>query len=197
MFGKTKDTDQHPGDPSSEFFGDEDAVEEAALVDHLRDRVEHVEQQLSSQFTSLAAYAQIAQEQIETARAEAKHTSERTERRLIELVERERADRLEALGHSPANGHPSTGWSAPGADDRLDALERSVAQIQHGLNDCLSRQKALADAITALFEPQMARPHMIGEPIAPESMCGSVDEVLPPPPASDSESEAIGELSIL
>jgi len=73
--------------------------------------------------------------------------------RMIDLVERERADRIEALtGHSPAEG----GWTAPDTAARLDALERAVVEIREGLADCLSRQKALADAITALFEPKLA-----------------------------------------
>ena len=56
-----------------DFFGDEAAVAEAVRVDHLQSRVTQVEQQINSQFTSLAAYAQIAQEQVEMVRSEALH----------------------------------------------------------------------------------------------------------------------------
>ena len=42
--------------------------------------------------------------------------------------------------------------SAPDVTARLDALEHSVAQIRKGLDECLLRQKALADAITSMFE---------------------------------------------
>ena len=81
-------------DLRSRFFGDEAAAAEAAEIDALRERVVQVESQINSQFTSLATYAQIAQEQVELARAEARAATERSEKRVIELVERERADRI-------------------------------------------------------------------------------------------------------
>ncbi len=172
MFGKTKE--RIDGDLSDDavdgFFGDEDAAASEALLIDVQRRVQQVEAQINSQFTSLAAYAQIAQEQVELARAESRAETERTERRLIDLVERERTDRIEALtGHSPAAG----GWTAPDTAARLDALDRAVVEIREGLADCLSRQKALADAITALFEPKLA--------------------TLPPPTTSG----PIGDLSLL
>lgn len=155
MFGKTRELSDRgaAGDAGDGFFGDEDAAASDALLLEVHDRVKQVELQINSQFTSMAAYAQIAQEQVELARAESRAETERTERRLIELVERERADRVEALdGHTPS----ASGWNSPDIDNRLDALERSVAEIRDGLADCLARQKALADAITALFEPKLA-----------------------------------------
>ena len=154
MFGKTRElTDGLDGEASDGFFGDEEAAASEALLLKTHERVKQVEAQINSQFTSMAAYAQIAQEQVELARAESRAETERTERRLIELVERERADRVEALtGQAPGG----SGWNDPQIDARLDTLERAVIEIREGLADCLSRQKALADAITALFEPKLA-----------------------------------------
>lgn len=187
MFGKTKDFDIDTELTVEQFFGDEAAAAETVRLDDLHHRVSQVEQQISSQFTSMAAYAQIAQEQIETARSEAKHATERAERRVTELIERERADRIEAVegGIAAASPVATSAWTAPDVAARLDTLERSAAQLQHGLNECLARQKALADAITALFKPQADTP--IDEPpLSP------MPAVLPPPPAS----EPIGELSL-
>lgn len=146
MFGKTKDhidTGDHGEDDLTvdDFFGDEAAVAEAVRVDHLQQRVTQVEQQINSQFTSLAAYAQIAQEQVEMVRSEALHANERSEQKVISLVERERADRLA----------DSTGGFDVTA--RLDALDAQIEEIRQGLQLCLSNQKALADAITDLFAP--------------------------------------------
>jgi len=151
MFGKTHDSDTLEGfDGDHGFFGDEAAAAEAVEVHDLRDRVEQVEAQVNSQFTSLATYAQIAQEQVELARAEARTSTERSEQRLTSLVERERADRIASFtGSAPAG-------TAPEFSARLDALEHSVAQIRKGLDECMARQKALADAITAMFERQVA-----------------------------------------
>lgn len=176
MFGKTKDiTEDRLEDRLDEealdgIFGDEEAAASNAVLTDVRDRVQQVEAQIASQFTSMAAYAQIAQEQVELARSESRAETERTERRVIELVERERSDRIEALtGHAPAAG----GWNAPDVGARLDALERAITEIREGLADCLSRQKALADAITALFEPKLATlppPSSTSGPIADLSL---------------------------
>jgi len=155
MFGKTKDLSDGGLDieAADGFFGDEEAAASEALLLETHDRVKQVELQINSQFTSMAAYAQIAQEQVELARAESRAENERTERRVLELVERERSDRIDALsGQTPG----SAGWDDPKVEARLDALERAVVEIRAGLADCLSRQKALADAITALFEPKLA-----------------------------------------
>ena len=147
MFGKPHDdTDTLDSSAIDGFFGDEAATAKAVEVDELQHRVEQVEAQISSQFTSLATYAQIAQEQVELARSEAKAATERSEQRVTSLIERERADRISSFtGQAPAG-------SAPDVSARLDALEHSVAQIRKGLDECLQRQKSLADAITFMFE---------------------------------------------
>lgn len=151
MFGKTKDfLDPNTTGPTiDDFFGDEAAADHSAQLDTLRDRVQQVEGQINSQFTSMAAYAQIAQEQIELARSESKSETERTESRLTQLIERERTDRMSVSGETPSVGGVTTD-----IDARLNLLEETVELIKVGISDCLSRQKALADAITALFEPQ-------------------------------------------
>ena len=157
MFGKQRDIDDTDTLDSSAidgFFGNEAAAETVVEVHELQQRVQQVEAQISSQFTSLATYAQIAQEQVEVARSEARATTERSEQRLTSLIERERADRISSF----------TG-GAPDVTARLDALERSVAQLRKGLDDCLQRQKALADAIATMFE-SMPRNPTAPEPVA-------------------------------
>ena len=92
MFGKARDindTDTLDSSALDEFFGDEAAAENSVEIHDLRYRVEQAESQISSQFTSLATYAQIAQEQVELARSEAKAATERSEQRLTSLIERE------------------------------------------------------------------------------------------------------------
>ena len=118
----------------------------SAQIDVLRDRVAQAESQISSQFTSLATYAQIAQEQIALARAEAKASTQRSEHRLTELIERERADRISAANIDAPNG------SGRDVTARLDALEHSVAQIRATLDECFAQQMALAEAINRLFD---------------------------------------------
>ena len=152
MFGKPRDIhDSDILDTSAfdEFFGDESAAENSVEIHELRDRVHQVESQISSQFTSLATYAQIAQEQVELARSEAKAATERSEQRLTSLIERERADRISSY---TGDVSADRGAVAPEFTDRLDALEQSVAEIRTGLDKCLERQQALAHAITSMFE---------------------------------------------
>lgn len=161
MFGKTKENSdiiEQTDVTIDDFFGDETAVAEAVRVDQLHQRVTQVEQQISSQFTSLAAYAQIAQEQVELVRSEAQHSNERSEQRVIGLIERERADRMDA---APGGG------GGVGVTARLDALDAQVAEIRDGLQQCLSNQKALADAITDLFASEVGAPSPAAAPVAP------------------------------
>ncbi len=162
MFGKTKETsatDEHTELDAStdDFFGDETAVAEAVRVDQLLGRVTQVEQQVSSQFTSLAAYAQISQEQIELVRSEAQHANERSEQRIVGLIERERADRMS---------------TQPGGVDvtaRLDALDAQMSEIRDGLRECLLNQEALVDAMAVLFgESDAAAPKLEVSEAQPE-----------------------------
>jgi hypothetical protein len=148
MFGRTRDindTDTLDSSAIDEFFGDEAAAATSVEIHDLRDRVEQVEAQINSQFTSLATYAQIAQEQVELARAEARAATERSEQRVTSLIERERADRITSYtGAAPG--------SSPDVIARLDALEHSVARIQQGLDESRQQQKALALAISTMFD---------------------------------------------
>jgi hypothetical protein len=202
MFGKPQDIDDSDlldSGAINGFFGDEAAAANALEVHELQRRVEQVEAQISSQFTSLATYAQISQEQIELARSEAKAATERSEQRVTSLVERERADRISSFtGQAPAG-------SAPDVTARLDALEHSVAQIRKGLDECLLRQKALADAITVMFERLApARPDAVQAveterpvaPFAPPSPVASATAPTTDRPAVTPLSGPIADLSL-
>jgi uncharacterized phage infection (PIP) family protein YhgE len=156
MFGKARDIhDPDTLDTSAldEFFGDGAAAENTVEIHELRDRVEQVEAQISSQFTSLATYAQIAQEQVEFARSEAKAAMERSEQRLTSLIERERADRITSFtGVTPSGAPEGAAEHSSETSSRLDVLEQSITQLAEGLDQCRQQQKDLAHAITAMFD---------------------------------------------
>ena len=183
MFGKQRDIDDIDTLDSSAidgFFGDEAAAEAVVEVHELHCRLQQVESQINSQFTSLATYDQLGQEQVEVARSEAKAITERTEQRLTSLIERERAARISSFtGVGP-------GGSAPDVTARLDALEHSVAQIRKGLDECLQRQKALADAIATMFECMPRNPTAV-VPVAVEPVV--VDPVAGAHPIKQVEAE--------
>ena len=183
MFGKARDindTDTFDSSALDEFFGDEAAAENTVEIHDVRARVQQVESQINSQFTSLATYAQIAQEQVELARSEAKAATERSEQRLTSLIERERADRITSYTGVAPEGSPDL-------TSRLDALEHSVARIQKGLDECRQQQKDLAVAITTMFErltapsttpaPTMASAPVLGAtPFDPPPLAAPVAE---------------------
>jgi predicted phage tail protein len=180
MFGKTRDingTDTLDSSAIDEFFGDEAAAATSVEIHGLRDRVEQVEAQINSQFTSLATYAQIAQEQVELARAEARAATERSEQRVTSLIERERADRLTSHAGTPPG-------SSPDITARLDALEHSVARIQQGLDESRQQQKDLARAISAMFDTLTASsPSRSASVPAPTAAPAPLAAPLPGPPA--------------
>jgi hypothetical protein len=69
-------------------FFDPDAPETVATVaGELRERMLTVEQKVLAQYAASAAYATIAQQNVDTARAEARADLDRMERRLTNLVE--------------------------------------------------------------------------------------------------------------
>jgi hypothetical protein len=192
MFGKTRDindTDTLDSSAIDEFFGDEAAAATSVEIHDLRDRVEQVESQINSQFTSLATYAQIAQEQVELARSEARAATERSEQRVTSLIERERADRITSYtGTAPG--------SAPDITARLDALEHSVARIQKGLDESRQQQKELARAISAMFDTLTASAPPVTRSLpAPTAAPAPLATPLPEPPATAATIDAGGPIS--
>lgn len=129
----------------SDFFGNEEAAAHIAEVDELDERIALVETQVASQFTSLATYSKIAQEQTELVRAEARHDTERSTERVIALVDQERADRLAAP-------------SGSGIDARLDAIDAHIAEMNSMVQQCLASQQALLDAVSGLVARPLTTP---------------------------------------
>jgi hypothetical protein len=171
MFGKIKDDDDMQAlttNSGDGVFGDEVGAAQAALINELVDRIEQTEAQMRSQFTSMAAYAQIAQEQIDLARGEAKAEADRTHAVLTKLIERERADRIAAIGSAPKiDAIVDEHAALRGAIDeiterldvthqRLDAVEAVTSELATGLRECLALQKTLAEAISIHFTTQPA-----------------------------------------
>ena len=126
--------------------GEGEQAAKAAAAD-VRERLAMVEEQLRSQFTSMATYAQISQQAVETARAEARADLDREKATLITLLERVRD---EAVPAAPA---------AVGTDDtalaRIAQLEDKFMQLTQQFALTLRYQEELANSITHLVEAQM------------------------------------------
>ena len=120
-----------------EIFGDEEAAKLQAEVIELRQMVLDLSAQVHAQFTTISAHAEIAREQVEFARDEARADLERTRELLIRLVERTREDLSDSEGfripgHRPG---PSTIVNA----ERLQAVESR-------LGEALARRRTLLRA---------------------------------------------------
>jgi hypothetical protein len=73
-------------------------------------------------------------------------------------------------------GAGGTEHLAPEVTARLDALESSVAEIKLGLEECIERQRALADAITTLLQRSKPRPPL-DPPKADRPLAGPIPDL--------------------
>lgn len=145
-----------------DFFGDEDGTARGVQLDELGGRITQVEAQIASQFTSLATYSQIAQEQTELVRGEARHETDRNTARVIALVEQERADRIAAS-------------DGPELDERLELIETQIADIHTSLQQCLASQHALVETVAGLVAKPLAESPVTERPLtAPPSRAARV-----------------------
>jgi hypothetical protein len=139
--------------PVTEFLPDEAAQESRLAGNDLRERVSKLETQMMAQYTAMAAYAQIAQNNTEAARAEARHDLDRSQSTVIGLVERVRRECADAI-----QGVQTRGGSGEGSDAaRLAALEQRFDGLAAALERSIETQRALAEQVAALIEERMQR----------------------------------------
>lgn len=140
------------------IFGDEEAAQLRAELDDLRASVTDLAARVHSQFTTIAAHAEIAREQAEFARAEARADLDRTRDMLIGLIEQARADRP---GHHVPGTAP--GPSIAAQAERFEELDRRLAQLAAAVDTCFERQRELADTMAAMIDTVFAGQR--GEPV--------------------------------
>ena len=144
------DDDPTPAPP--EDFLPDAAVQEVRLASNdLRDRVGKLETQMMAQYTAMAAYAQIAQNNSEAVRAEGRHDLDRSQSTLIGLIERVRRECADSIqGAQLHQGNDGDGARLAQLEQRFDglavALERSI-----------ETQRALAEQVAALIDEKMHR----------------------------------------
>jgi predicted amino acid-binding ACT domain protein len=137
------------------IMGDERAADIQSSLAQLQLKVTALEEQMRSQYTSVAAYASIAHEQVEFTRDEARADLDRTRQTLLDLVEQVRreaspAPRIRTPGTPPGPlappvaAHPMTAPGPPLAT-RLGELEQAITQ-------CFDRQRELAETMAAVLD---------------------------------------------
>ena len=145
-----------------EIFGDEQAAALRSDLDELRVAVADLSGRLHAQFTTIAAHAEIAREQADFARQEARADLDRTRDTLIGLIEQLRAE------SSGSDTHHITG-TVPGASieaqrQRIEATEAQLALVSETVDACYARQRELADMVAAFLDTVLAEQR--GEPVA-------------------------------
>ena len=139
------------------ILGDETGAATQASLAQLHLKVAALEEQMRSQFTAVAAYASIAQEQVEFTRNEARADLDRTRQTLIELVEQVRHEagtvpRIRVPGAPPGPlAPPIVTAPSPSLAARLGELEQAIMQ-------CFDRQRELAETVAAVLDIVSATP---------------------------------------
>ena len=136
-----------------DFLPDE-AVQEVRLASNdLRDRVSKLETQMMAQYTAMAAYAQIAQNNSEAVRAEGRHDLDRSQSTLIGLIERVRRECADSIA-----GVEARAGGGKGSDPaRLAALEERFEGLAAALERSIETQRLLAEQVAALIDEKMHR----------------------------------------
>lgn len=145
-----------------DIFGDEEAAAIRRELDELRAEVRDLGVQLHAQFTTIAAHAEIAREQSELARAEARADLERTRETLIELIETVRVEAANAGGYHVPGSRP--GAAVEATVERIAAVEAALASAGETVERCFLRQNELADTMAAFIDTMLAERR--GEPVA-------------------------------
>ena len=144
-----------------------------ASIDELRAQIADLNARVHSQFTTIAAHAEIARQQAEFVRDEARADLDRTRDTIIGLVEHVRVDvvgQMTASWPAPDGPVPLPAPAAP--DPRVDAIERHLETISAAVERCFERQRELATTMEAMLDTvlsvQMQQPLASVEDEAPE-----------------------------
>ncbi len=150
------------------FLPDETSESARAVAIDLRDRLIKLEQQMLSQYSAMAAYATIAQQSVETARAESRHDLDRSQATMIGLMERVRREvtdsitgvraRLDGVESDDPGAVPGGGVAGAIHDGgRVVALERRVEALERTLAEVLETQRQLVETVAELSRERMER----------------------------------------
>ena len=154
------------------FLPEEEVQQAQLMATDALERLARLEDQLKSQFTSMATYAQIAQQGVDTARAEARADLDREKATLISLIEKVRAESHgdsprpafapPVTGETPKTATPSTPMPStptPSTDvstlARLALLEDNFERLTYQFGQVLRSQEELANSIAMMFEHQL------------------------------------------
>jgi hypothetical protein len=135
------------------FLPEETTENATATTIEFRKRLVKVEQQVMAQYTSMAAYATIAKQDVESTRAEGRSDLDRSQATVIGLLEKLRNEvniRLDGIERRSAGGDLSGD-----AGSRLGRLEAELASATSALQQCLRENHELRAQVGELVEHRM------------------------------------------
>lgn len=141
--------------PTEHFLSPESDEQPAAVAVELRDRVSKMEQQVLAQYTATAAYATLAQQGVDSARAEARADLDRSQSTLIGLLDRmrmEMSNRIDGIESRPSL--PSTSLALDAAS-RLAMMEDRMNAMVGALESCVHDNIVLRQQVDELLQRQM------------------------------------------
>ncbi len=144
------------------IFGDEEAALLRSELDELRLAMADLADRVHAQFTTISAHAEIAREQAEFARAEARADLERTREAMIGLIETVRIEVAGVTGHHVPGSAP--GPSIEVQTERLERVELQMSTLADTVERCFSRQRDLAATMEAFLDTMLAEQR--NEPVA-------------------------------
>lgn len=152
-----------------EPFLPEEAAENATAASvELRKRLVKLEQQVMSQYTSMAAYATIAKQDVESTKTECRSDLDRSQATLIGLLEKLRNEvntRLDGLERRSAGGDLSGD-----AGSRLGRLEGDLASATAALQECVRENQELRVQVAELVEHRMQEQGWLVSSGAPQAL---------------------------
>lgn len=144
--------------PSEEvvpFLDPESSENATSVAVELRERLLKVEEQVLGQYSSTAAYATLAQQGADQARAEARADHERLQNTIIGLLDRLRAEmnkRLDEIESRPAQGGSSV---TPDVSARLAQLEEKTNVVITALHAFGQENARLRQQVDELLAQKM------------------------------------------
>ncbi|MEP7114969.1 MAG: hypothetical protein ABI862_17010 [Ilumatobacteraceae bacterium] len=150
------------------FLPEESAEAASAAAVEFRLRLVKVEQQMMSQYTSMAAYATIAKQDFESGKVEARADLDRSQATLIGLLEKLRNEvnsRLDELERRAAGGDTS-----PDCESRFGRIEEELGSAMAALQQCMLENQELRAQVSELVGQQMQEQGWLVSSGTPEAL---------------------------
>lgn len=138
------------------FLDPESTENTASVAVELRERLSKVEEQVLAQFSSTAAYATLAQQGADQARAEARADHERLQSTIIGLLDRLRAEMNKRLDELEARPTPGASALTTDAAARIAEVEERTNVVIAAMHAFGQENIRLRQQVDELLSRQMS-----------------------------------------